>query len=353
MKIINIISFTLLIPSMILGQSNVPSTSASESSQPQPLESNYANYFAKRKAFVDRDTKEISTSEQEELDQIVVEGSMINQDSYQYNYMEYVNRGRSIAAFEYLQKAEAAYPNNAELYDDFVYHYELTGNINQRTVYCKKLYESNTIPSAIMEYNYNVLMSLDKNAVLLTNGSDDTYPIFIWQSIKGVRKDITVINIDMLNEKAYIDNKVKEGGLTIKKQSTPFKTMEFILDNNDGKKIYLGHTVSRKLLKEYKSKLYLSGLTYEYSSQPVENVVTAVTRFEEDFKIDELRHNQGNSKVNQLNFNYILPLITIMEYYNTNGEVEKFEDTKELALDIARRVGKEAYILEYLSNKGM
>ncbi|MCB9195318.1 MAG: hypothetical protein H6598_03755 [Flavobacteriales bacterium] len=349
MKFISIITLALFLNSVVIGQS-VPSTSAA---QPQPVESNFSTYFAKRKSFVDKDTKQISEAEQIELDKIVTSASEIDQDSYQYNYMEYINRGRTIDAFEYLEKAEAAYPNNAELYDDFVYHYELTGNENQKTVYCKKLMESNTIPDAIMEYNYNVLMSLDKNAVLLTNGSDDTFPIFIWQTIKNIRKDVTVINLDMLNEKTYIDHKASAGNLKIKQQNSTIQTMSYILENNSGKKIYVGHTVSQKILKKYKDKFYLSGLTYQYSPTPVENVTIAVQRFEEDFKLSELNQSQENSKVNNLNFNYILPLITFIEYYKSSGEQDKFERTRELALKLARRVGKEAYILDYLTKKGL
>ncbi len=350
MKIINIISFTLFFPFLVWGQSN---TAAAQAEQPQPVESNFSNYFSKRSTYIDKETKEISAEEQKDLDQIVTTASQLDQNSYQYNYMEYINRGRSIDAFEYLQKAETAYPNNAELYDDFIYHYELTGNENQKTVYCKKLYESNTVSGALMEYNYNVLMSLDQNAILLTNGSDDTFPIFLWQTIKGVRKDVTIINLDMLSEATYVENKSKEGNLKIKQQASPIKTMFYILESNANKKIYVGHTISQKVLKKFKDNFYLSGLTYQYSTTPVENVLTAVARYEEDFKLDQLNHVQDNSRINQLNFNYILPLITFIEYYKTSGEEDKYTSTKNLAIKVARRAGKEAYILKYLSDKGL
>lgn len=349
MKFINIIFLAGFLPVLVCGQTYSPSVS----SQPHPAESNFSNYFSKRSSYIDKNTKEISSSEQEELDQLVTSASLIDQDSYQYNYMEYINQGRTIEAFEYLQKAEEAYPNNAELFDDFVYHYELTGNSNQRTVYCKKLYESNTIPEAIMEYNYNVLMSLDKNAVLLTNGSDDTYPIFIWQSIKGVRNDVTVINMDMLNEDSYVEGKAKEGKLKIKQQSSTIETMSYIIDNNEDKKVYVGHTISQKILKEYQTDLYLSGLTYQYGTEPIENVENAVERFEDDFELEQLNRSQENAVVNQMNFNYVLPLITFLEYYKSSEQDDKFNSTRELIIKVARRAGKESFILEYLSDKGL
>lgn len=353
MKIINIIALTLFLPYVLFAQNTAPATSSNESSQPHLVESNFVEYFSKRSKYIDKNTKEISTSEQSDLDNIVTTAALLDQDSYQYNYMEYVNRGRSIAAFTYLEKAEAAYPNNVELYDDFVYHYELSSNTNQKAVYCKKLHESNIIPAGIMEYNYNVLMSMDKNAVLLTNGSDDTFPIFIWQVIKGVRKDIKVINLDMLSEVSYVENKAKEAGIKIKKQASPVKTIEYILDNNSGANIYVGHTLSQKILKKYQEQLYLSGLTYQYSSGSIDNIEEAVKRYEKDFDLEQLKKNQEISRVNKLNLNYILPLITFMEYYKASGDDEKYQATRELTIKVARKGGKEAYILDYLSSKGL
>lgn len=57
---------------------------------------------------------------------------------------------------------------------------------------------------AIMEYNKNIMASCEKNAILFTNGDNDTYPMWFLQFIEQYRTDITVVNLSLLNVPWYI-----------------------------------------------------------------------------------------------------------------------------------------------------
>jgi hypothetical protein len=57
---------------------------------------------------------------------------------------------------------------------------------------------------AIMEYNKNIMASCEKNAILFTNGDNDTFPMWFLQLIEKYRTDITVINLSLLNISWYI-----------------------------------------------------------------------------------------------------------------------------------------------------
>ena len=48
------------------------------------------------------------------------------------------------------------------------------------------------------DHAYNMLMSCDKNAILITYGDNDTYPLWYLQEIEGVRTDIRIINYNLL-----------------------------------------------------------------------------------------------------------------------------------------------------------
>lgn len=57
---------------------------------------------------------------------------------------------------------------------------------------------------AIMEYNRNIMASCQKNAILFTNGDNDTYPMWFLQFMQKYRTDITVVNLSLLNDPWYI-----------------------------------------------------------------------------------------------------------------------------------------------------
>jgi tetratricopeptide (TPR) repeat protein len=57
---------------------------------------------------------------------------------------------------------------------------------------------------AIMEYNKNIMASCEKNAILFTDGSNDTFPMWFLQLVENYRTDITVVNLSFIRVLWYI-----------------------------------------------------------------------------------------------------------------------------------------------------
>ncbi|MBL4715830.1 MAG: SUMF1/EgtB/PvdO family nonheme iron enzyme [Bacteroidia bacterium] len=285
-------------------------------------------------------------------------------NTFEYHYIKWWNGNNNYELFHHLEKAEELDPNRPELFDDYVTYYELTRDLGKKREYCKKWFNSNDISPGVLAYNYNVLMSLENNSMLITNGDNDTYPIWILQDAQDIRKDVTILNRSLMNDKTYRTKIFEENGVQLPEQEfSEASTLddrnrilyESIANNQKGKSLYFALTVNQNLTNQFSDQLYVVGLASQYNEQRMDNMAKLKKNFERTFILDHLKiklyNDNDNTIVKLINLNYITPLLILHDHYKSSDDLTNSDLTKNLILKIAKQGGREEEIINYLESK--
>ena len=304
-----------------------------------------------------------------DLNSIVDDMEKAIPESFEFNLVKFWNSGNDFSQFPYLEKAYKIDPEHPGTYNDFITYYEVNRKTEKVDEFCRRWYNSGDVSPGILHFNYNIMMSLDENAIVFTAGDNDTYPLWILQYAKGIRKDVTVLNTSLIFIREYAQAMLKELNIPkFEKETKDFVTeeisksgnyqlaynayqqalIEHIVEHAGEYPIYFSSTTHQAIYEQYEDDLYLEGLAFKYSKENYDNIAVLKRKVEKHFMLDYLEHDFCNdlslSVVDHTNMNYILPFFNLYEHYTLAGEQGKAIWIKTKILAIAERAGKEKEI---------
>ena len=277
--------------------------------------------------------------------------------TYEYYLLNYWTT-HDLEDLTLIKKAHELKPDEPEPYYPFIDHNEVRGDKTETVKWLTKLYLSQDISPSLLNYNYNVLMSVLPNALLFTNGDNDTYPAWMLQQVQNVRPDVLVLNVSMSTIDDYLAMKLKDHGIDLdvsdlKKKSIvngQFSKKSFIdhfrnrlLEKYPEIPVYYALTVYNPLIEDIKEELFVVGLAQRYSKKRIDNSAVVKKNMENHLRLDNLKYDwyrekiQGHKMMDRLNMNYVVPMIMLAEHYTSSGEKARAKEWLEFALSLAKK----------------
>ena len=90
---------------------------------------------------------------------------------------------------------------------------------------------------ACPDFGYNYLITCEPNAIIFTNGDNDTFPLWYSQEVEGVRTDVRVCNLSYLQTDWYIDQ-MKRRAYVSDPLPIDWTRGEYLQGRNDAAYIY-------------------------------------------------------------------------------------------------------------------
>ncbi len=301
------------------------------------------------------------------LDRIFTEMGKAVSDGHEYLYLDVRrsswdrDRQELNDLFARATRLCSAQPECADLYQDLAGNFEQLGDRERARSAWEEMYLAEGIPSGLIDYNYNMLMSTDQNAILVTNGDNDTYPAWMLQRLKGIREDVLVLNIYLSRKyRSHLSRELSTMGIEIDAKSLPASDADFlealceaVTRSQPDVLIYVALTVASRYKEKLNDRLYVTGLASLYSEDRADNVALLKRNVERRFRLDHLQHDWYSEHhistvphVIRVNGNYAIPFIMLFEHYRTAEEMKRASYWSDLALEVARKSRNEDFLKE-------
>lgn len=162
------------------------------------------------------------------------------------------------------------------------------GELTKSRAELRALGEAGYFPTVLEELAYNMLVGLEPDAVLFTNGDNDTYPLFVLQEHGGFRPDVRVVNLNLLNLPkvakmlrdslgvpiAMTDEQIgrlraeKDMATGRLKLPADFLVGEIVRESRKSKRpVYFAITVHDDRRRDYEGQLVLEGMVYRIGDE--------------------------------------------------------------------------------------
>lgn len=204
-----------------------------------------------------------------------------------------------------------------------------------------KSYKNRYYPARIMQFNRNMLLGMEPNAIYFPNGDLDSAPMKMLQEALGERTDVIIINVSFLHADSFMEalyKKLNIKPLTLNVQDYSkygedwYKHYEadimMYLIRESKRPAYLSPTNPKTTILD-KDSIYNEGLVLKYSPKPYDNFAVAMHNVKDVYNLEYLAEPDlvydtwGTSEM--MDSNHITLLANLISKFRKKGDKTQAE----------------------------
>lgn len=285
---------------------------------------------------------------QADLDSISNHLNRHSSGTWEQLIVDYWNSNRDPKKEPQLQKAYGINPKDPLSLRFMTGVQYLAGNQAQAYMYYVSWKATGELPVTTEQYAFNVMQSVPNDAILITNGEMDTYPLLYQLQTIG-NSSIKVVSMALCSRSENRSRVFSYAGLKAPDNdlSSTFNAAYIarLAAANPGKKIYIAATCGSEILKALSGDLYCTGLAYRYSTTAIDNLIFLRDNVGTKFRMDNVGKavkSQNRFDVfyaDRLEMNYYLPLLMAADGYTQAGNATRAAQLRLTAKAVRERAG--------------
>ena len=262
----------------------------------------------------------------------------LDKNSFQYHLYNYLQKPYNFEEIESLKAAERINAYDFSVLTSFsAYHYIHEDEANLKR-YLKVLDQGKYFNFQLENLAKLTLKSLPNNAMLITHGKDDSFPLLIEQKIKNTRPDVEIICLDHLISETYRKKLMDRGFNIPQRERVDTEFLKSFVKQNDSENLFVASSFPRPYLLNIPGKLHVVGFTMALNESNQNNI-----KYYEKVLKPELQDLLNRNQLIVLS-NSLPLLFEVRNQFIEKGEQKKIQEIEQWLRLIGNKVGKSKQI---------
>lgn len=216
----------------------------------------------------------------------------------------------TLEAFRHLDQAAARDGGRRELIAPRLVNAVRLGDRDGFERWGKALKERDQVAPGLFAAAKDLLLSVDRDAVLITAGEMDAYPTWALQAAGQERRDVLVVDERLLSDPAY-RQRVWQDARCNGPVPASDRALMAALPSASPRPIFLSMALGQRIDASWAAQLYVTGIAFRFSSTPVDNIPALELRWV------DLRKPMD---AGPLSSNYLVPASVLLKHYRSVGD---------------------------------